>query len=222
MLGFSDPYGGFSEYSLADPRSSVKLPDGISFDSAAPLFCAGVTAYSAILRTRSKPGQLINIIGCGGVGHIAIKFAKAMGYRVHAYDISQDKLDLARRCGADGAFNSRTLSPDFEKAPSTIVISGVLVAYDAAFSLTSNHGAVIAVGLPPDKFGINVALWASKDIAFIPSSTGSKQDLVELLDLAVRHNIQPLTEIRSIESINEAYQDLMSGKIDGRILFRFT
>ncbi|PGH11600.1 hypothetical protein AJ80_07070 [Polytolypa hystricis UAMH7299] len=147
-IGFKDSYSGFSEYSLADPRSTVKLPNELSFESTAPLFCGGVTAYGALLRVRAKPGQLLNIIGCGGVGHLAIMFAKSMGYRVHAFDITNDKLELARKCGADQAFNSKNPPPDLEKAASTVVISGANAAYQVAADLTANHGAVVAVGIP--------------------------------------------------------------------------
>ncbi|KAJ5745465.1 alcohol dehydrogenase [Penicillium odoratum] len=208
-IGFQDSYGGFSEYSLADPRSTVKLPDELSFESAAPLFCGGVTAYSALLRVRASPGQLINIIGCGGVGHLAIMFAKKMGYRIHAYDISEEKLALARDCGADQAFDSLNLPSNPEKAASTLVISGASAAYNSAVGLTANHGAVVAVGIPPT------------DIQVSASNTGSKADLIALLDLAARHNIKPVIDVRNIRTVNEAYQDLANGKIDGRIVFKF-
>ncbi|KAK4938710.1 hypothetical protein LTR10_020893 [Elasticomyces elasticus] len=85
-VGFDGPYGGFSEYALADPVSTVKIPEAIADDLAAPLLCAGVTAYGAVRKvTAHQPvGTAVNIIGCGGVGHIAIQYAVAMGYTVNA------------------------------------------------------------------------------------------------------------------------------------------
>jgi len=222
ISGFSDPYGGFSEYALAHPASTVKLPDAIEFYIAAPLFCGGITAYSAILKAKVRPGKLINIVGAGGVGHMGILFAKAMGYRVHAYDVTEVKLKLALDCGADKAFNS--ISADattFEKGDSTIVYSGAIPAYAGALAMTNNHGTVVAVGLPPTDVGINVALWGSKDISFIPCNTGSIPEIVELLDLAVRHSIKPKIEVRHIDTINNGYKDLAEGKIDGRIVYHF-
>lgn len=88
-------------------------------------------------------------------GHIAILYAKAMGYRVNAYDIAEDKLQMARECGADKTVNSITSTETPEKAASTIVISGANAAYAGALRMTSNHGAVLAVGLPPQDLQIN-------------------------------------------------------------------
>jgi len=219
--GFMDSFGGFSEYSLAHPASTVKLPDGLDFEIAAPLFCAGITAYSALLKARSKAGQLINIVGCGGVGHVAILFAKAMGFRVNAYDVAQDKLDLASKCGADKAFNILNTETTFEKAPTTIIISGANQAYDGAADLTSNHGVILGIGLPPKPVQIPVPTWGGRDLTFIPCSIGSKQELIECLNLAVRHNIRPIIEKRKMASINEGFKDLAEGKVEGRLVFQF-
>jgi len=222
ILGFADPYGGFSEYALADPNATVKLPDSLEFDVAAPLFCAGITAYSAILRAGVQAGQLLNIVGCGGVGHVAILYAKAMGYRVHGYDIAEEKLKLAKECGADQAINSIKADPStFEQALGTIVFTGANPAYDGAFNLTANHGRLVAVGLPATPLQINVALWGSRDIKLFPINTGSIPELKEALELAARHKIRPKIDVRHIDTINEGYKELAEGKIDGRIVYHF-
>jgi len=197
------------------------LPDSLDFDIAAPLFCAGITAYSAILRARSKPGELINIVGCGGVGHVAILFAKAMGYRVNAYDVAEDKLELAKRCGADEALNITSATTTFEKALTTIIISGANQAYDGAASLTSNHGVILGIGLPPAPVQIPVATWGGRDLTFIPCSIGSKSELIACLDLAARHKIKPVIEKRKMEDINNGYKELAEGKVEGRLVFQF-
>jgi len=219
--GFMDSFGGFSEYSLAHPASTVKLPDGLDFEVAAPLFCAGITAYSALLKGRSRPGQLINIVGCGGVGHVAILFAKAMGYRVNAYDIAQDKLDIAKKCGADEALDVSDTATSFEKAATTIIISGANQAYNSAANLTSTHGVVLGIGLPPKPLEISIPAWGSRDLTFIPCSIGSNEELKACLDLATRHNIKPLIEVRGMDLINEGYKDLAEGKVEGRLVFKF-
>jgi len=223
ILGFSDPFGGFSEYAIADPRSTVRLPDNLSFDVAAPLLCAGITSYSSILKAKVPPGQLLNVVGCGGLGHVAILFAKAMGYRVHGYDIAEEKLKLAKECGADEVFNSLKADPKtFEPAHATIVFTGAQPAYDGAVKLTRNHGRVVAVGLPAANLGINVPLWGSKGLKLIPINTGSIPELRECLELAARHNIRPKIEVRHIDTINQGYTDLAEGKIDGRIVYHFS
>ncbi|MCJ1302883.1 hypothetical protein MMC08_005688 [Hypocenomyce scalaris] len=219
VQGYKGSWGGFSEYCLVQSQSTVKVPDDLSLDVAAPLSCAGVTAYSALLKVRTKAGRLVNIVGCGGVGHVAIMFAKAMGYRVHAYDVAEEKLKLAKKCGADEAYNITDTSKTYEKATTTIVITGVNAAYQSALGLTANHGAVVAVGLTTVE--VSVPLWASRDIQLLPTSMGSKVELAECLDLAARKNIKPVIEIRHIDNINEGYQELAAGKIEGRYVYRF-
>lgn len=160
-VGFSGSYGGFSQYCVADALSTVKIPDEIADQHAAPLFCAGVTAYSAVkkaARQRLAMGatNTLNIVGCGGVGHLAILYAKAMGFRVIAFDVADDKLELAKQSGADVVFNSATTPVhQIEPAPVTIVISAALKAYDFAIKATRSCGAVIAIGVPHEAYSMN-------------------------------------------------------------------
>lgn len=157
-VGFDGPYGGFSQYCIADPLSTVKIPDGLSDQDAAPLCCAGVTAYGAIKKVaqRQVGGSLVNVVGCGGVGHLVIMYAKAMGFRVHAFDVAEDKLELARQCGADAVFNSST-TPIAEIAPasSTIVVSGAVKAYEFGLKITNTCGAVVGVGAPHEALSLD-------------------------------------------------------------------
>ncbi|GAB7356268.1 hypothetical protein MBLNU459_g7077t2 [Dothideomycetes sp. NU459] len=204
VQGFADSYGGFSEYSLANPISTVKIPAELSFEVAAPLFCAGITAYSALLKVRSRPGGLVNIVGCGGV-----------------VDITEDKLDLAKRCGADETLNMLDATSSFEQAMSTIVITGANAAYNGALGLTANHGVVIAVGLPAQDLQIALPRWCAKDVSLITTSTGSREEMVEALEIAAKHNFKPQIEVRSIQSINEGYKDLAAGRVDGRLVYTF-
>lgn len=220
--GFNQMYGGFSEYTTTDPEQCVKIPDGLSFDEAAPLFCAGITSYSALLKVSSLPGQLVNIVGVGGVGHVAVMYAKAMGYRVTAYDVADDKLKQATSCGADHVVNFKnTPLSECEPAPSTIVVSGALAAYDNAITLTANHGTIITVGLPPGNWPIPIKLLNGRDITIRPTQTGSKKELIECLDLASRKGIKPIIKVQNIKHINEGFQELAEGKVEGRLVFNF-
>jgi len=108
-----------------------------------------------------------------------------------------------------------------ETAPATIVISGANAAYAGAIGLTSNHGVVVGVGIPPEDLKINFMQWSSRDISFVPVNTGSISELAECLDLAARHKIRPKIEVRHIDTINEGYKDLADGKVEGRIVFHF-
>ena len=100
--------GGFAEYTLADPNYVGHLPDGLDFEPAAPILCAGVTVYKGLKETDAKPGETVVISGIGGLGHVAVQYAKAMGLEVIAVDISDEKLSLARRMGADAVVNAMT------------------------------------------------------------------------------------------------------------------
>jgi len=218
--GMNQMYGGFSEYTLADPELTVKIPDALSFDAAAPLFCAGITSYSALLKVTSLPGQLVNIIGVGGVGHVAVMFAKAMGYRVTAYDIAEDKLEQAKACGADEVINFKDAKlSECEKAPSTLVISGAIQAYDNALLLTALHGTIVTIGLPSTPWSLNIQRLCALDITIRPTQTGGKREMTECLDLAARKNIRPIYKVRDIEQINEGFKELAEGKVEGRLVF---
>src|SRR5439155_14058436 len=98
--------GCFAEYVLADPNYCPKLPAGLEWAPAAPILCAGVTVYKGLKQTDTRPGQTVVISGIGGLGHLAVQYAKAMGLHVIAFDVADDKLELARRCGAEHALNA--------------------------------------------------------------------------------------------------------------------
>ncbi|GME32437.1 hypothetical protein AJ79_09816 [Neofusicoccum parvum] len=228
-VGFRGPYGGFSQYALADPLSTVKIPDALSYETAAPLLCAGVTAYGALRKISAvQPGgTFINIIGCGGVGHLTIMYAKAMGYRVHAYDVDEDKLRLARVSGADATFNTATATTtDAAAAESlaqlgaTIVTTGAAAAYELAFRVTGNHGRIVAVGVPKEPIAVRVLDMVKRDISLIATNQGNKQDLVEALAQAAEHGIAGVHETRRLEQINEGFQELMQGKVAGRLVYK--
>ena len=99
---------GFAEYALADPNYVGRLPNGLDFEPAAPILCAGVTVYKELKEADAKPGDTVVISGIGGLGHVAVQYAKAMGLGVIAVDISDEKLSLARKMGADDLVNAKT------------------------------------------------------------------------------------------------------------------
>lgn len=224
-VGFTGSYGGFSEYSLADPLSTVKIPAELSDDEAAPLLCAGVTAYAAVKKIASKQtgGTLINIVGCGGVGHLAVQYAKKMGFDVQAFDITADKLELALACGADTALDSSDpkTATSAPQAQSTIVVSGAARAYAFAFQVTQDHGRVIAIGVPAANIELSVLDMVLRDISLIPTNQGTKLELDEALQLAAAKGIKPKFERRHMSQINEGVEDMKQGKISGRLVYHY-
>ena len=224
-VGFMGPCGGFSQFCLADPLSTVKIPDTLPDEIAAPLLCAGVTAYGALKKVSQflNGGKTLNIIGCGGVGHMVIMYAKAMGYRVHAYDVAEDKLQLARDSGADEAYNSTALADaDIRQLSATIVASGAAMAYDHAFKVTQNHGRIIAIGVPNGNISINILDMIKRDLSLIATNQGTKQELVEALEIAAQHGLKPAYEMRELKQINEGFQDMVKGKVLGRLVYRMS
>lgn len=242
-LGASEPYGGFSDYCLTKAPNTVRLPDGLTDEIAAPLTCAGVTAYSAVkkLAAAQPGGTVVNIIGAGGVGHLAIQYAKAMGYTVHACeftdtllasryianllpdDITEEKLQLAKDCGAAKAFNSLSLD-DKALVPGsgTIVVSGAEPAYALAFKITAMHGRIVAIGLPRSNISVSIAIMARKDLSLVAVNQGSKNELAECLEVAVSHGIKPLYQTREFDQLNEGINEMMAGKVDGRLVYKMS
>jgi len=222
--GMSELYGGFSEYAIAAPLSTVKIPKELSDEHAAPLLCAGVTAYNA-LRTVAKQqsgGTLLNIIGVGGVGHLAVAYAKAFGYKVTAFDIAEDKLDLAKKYGADKAVNSLNLKDeDIVQAQTSIVISGAAPAYALGVKATKTHGRVIAVGVPHGPLSFNVLDMILREVSLVPICQGSKQDLDESLKMAAEYGIKPTIQVKKISELYEGFQSMLKGEVTGRLVYQF-
>jgi len=222
-VGFKGPYGGFSEFCLADPLSTVKIPSTLTNEIAAPLLCAGVTAYGALKKISHflTGGNIINVIGCGGVGHLVIMYAKALGYQVHAFDVAEDKLQLAKISGADEVYNSTTVvDADIAQQGATIVASGAVAAYDYAFKATKNHGCIIAIGVPKGDISVSILNMIKCDLSLVATNQGSKHEMVEALEIAARYSIRPKFEMRELDQINAGFQDMLSGKILGRLVYK--
>jgi propanol-preferring alcohol dehydrogenase len=225
-IGFSGPYGGFSEFSLADPASTVKIPDGLRDEHAAPLLCAGVTAYGALKKAAhyQTGGTLVNVVGVGGVGHLVVLYAKAMGFKVHAFDIADDKLKLAKDCGADEIFNSldAAVVENCVQAPSTIVVSSAQAAYDLAIKITQPRGQVIAIGVPAKPLSLDLLSLILSEKNLITTNQGTKQELLETLAIADTAGIAPVVQLKKdLAGVPQGYQDLMSGKVVGRYVYQF-
>ncbi|KAI9925905.1 hypothetical protein ASPWEDRAFT_173995 [Aspergillus wentii DTO 134E9] len=217
-VGFQGPYGGFSQYAVADPLSTVKIPDALSDEVTAPLLCAGVTAYGALRKV--PPGvQSVNVIGCGGVGHLVIQYAKALGYYVRGFDVNDKKLGLAARSGADETFYS-TDATHADQASATIVATGAVAAYKAAFAVTANHGRIIAIGVPKGEIPVSLLDMVKRDLSLVATNQGSKEELEEALEIAVQHQIAPEYEIRQLDQLNDGFQEMMKGESHGRLVYR--
>ena len=217
--------GGYAEYVLAAAPFIGRLPDNPDFAAMAPILCAGVTTYKGLKETEARPGEWVVISGIGGLGHVAVQYAKAMGLHVAAVDVADDKLKLAKRLGADVVANAKT-----EDAVAKVVretgggAHGVLVtavstaAFGQAMAMTRRRGTVTLVGLPPGDFPTPIFDVVLKRVTIRGSIVGTRKDLAEAIAFAADGKVKANVTVRPIEAINEVFKDMAEGRIDGRVV----
>jgi propanol-preferring alcohol dehydrogenase len=217
--------GSFAEYAIGHADYVARLPDKPDFAALAPILCAGVTTYKGIKETEVRPGQWLVISGAGGLGHLGIEYAKAMGLRVIALDVSEDKLALARRVGADFAFDA--LRPDVvEEIRRTTGggAHGVLVtavsnnAFAQAIQVARRHGTIALVGLPPGSFPTPIFDVVLKRLTIRGSIVGTRADLAEALEFAAERKVIAQTHLAPLEDINRIFDALERGTLNGRMV----
>lgn len=218
--------GGFAEYVLADPNYVGHLPDRLEFGPAAPVLCAGVTVYKGIKETEARPGEWIVISGIGGLGHMAVQYAKAMGLHCAAVDIHPEKLELARSLGADLVINAMEEDPGeaMQKAVGgahgALVTAVTPVAFSQAMGMLRRRGTMSLVGLPPGDFPLPIFNTVLNRITIRGSIVGTRQDLVECLEFAGEGKVHAHFEWEPLANINGIFERLEEGKVDGRIVMR--
>ncbi len=219
--------GSFAEYAIGSAAYVARLPAKVDFVAMAPILCAGVTTYKGIKETEARPGEWLAISGIGGLGHVAIQYAKAMGLHVVALDVTEEKLALARSLGAELAINAK--SPD---AIAQVMrqtgggAHGVLVtavsppAFSQALQLARRKGTVSLVGLPPGEFATPIFDVVLKRITLRGSIVGTRKDLAEAIEFADEGKVKAHIHQKSLEDINDVFADLKVGKVDGRIVMK--
>ena len=217
--------GSFGEYAIGSAAYVGHLPANADFVRLAPILCAGVTTYKGIKETEVKPGEWIAISGIGGLGHVAVQYAKAMGLHVIALDVAEEKLALARKLGAELAIDAR--SPDVAKQVMQATgggVHGVLVtavsppAFSQALKLVRRRGTIALVGLPPGEFPTPIFEVVLKRITLRGSIVGTRKDLAEAIDFAVEGKVRAHIHEARLDDINRIFSDMEAGKIDGRIV----
>jgi propanol-preferring alcohol dehydrogenase len=217
--------GSFAEYAIGSAAYVARLPERPDFASLAPILCAGVTTYKGLKETEARPGEWVAISGIGGLGHVAVQYAKAMGLHVVALDVTEDKLALARTLGADVAVDAQ--SPDaieqVVKATSGGA-HGVLVtavsppAFSQAIGMTRRRGTVSLVGLPPGGFATPIFEVVLKRITIRGSIVGTRKDLAEALAFAAEGKVRAHIHQAQLEDINAIFGNLKAGQVDGRMV----
>ena len=219
--------GGFAEYVLADPGYVGHLPGKVSFVEIAPILCAGVTVYKGLKATDTRPGDWVVVSGIGGLGHMAVQYAKAMGLNVIAVDVDDAKLELARRLGASLGVNARKADPAAYVKKELGGAQGVLVtavspkAFEQAMGMVGRGGTVSLVGLPPGDFPLSIFNTVLNGITVRGSIVGTRLDLQEALEFAAHGKVKATVATERLENINEVFSRMRAGDIQGRIVIGF-
>ena len=216
--------GGHAEYAVADARYVVGVPTGIDPAEAAPLTCAGVTTYKAIKVGGVTPGDRVAIFGIGGLGHLALQYARIFGGETIAVDVTEDKLALAKQLGADHVINAATADPvtEIEKlggADVAVVLAADPRVVEQAHTSLRRGGRLILVALPKDNvMALPIFQTVLKGISVIGSIVGSRADLAEVFRLHAAGRTEVLYEPRPLEEINTAIDDVLAARVPARLV----
>ena len=220
--------GGFAEFILADPNYVAHIPAGLSPEEAAPLICAGITTYKGIKQTEARPGEWIAISGAGGLGHLAIQYAKAMGLHVCAIDVDPGKLAHATKLGADAVVNAKEGEPAAAVkkvtgggAHGVLVTAASLPAFKQGIGMTRKRGTCVLVGLPPGEFPVPLFDVVANCITIRGSFVGNREDMAEALGFAAEHKVKADIEIQPLSAINQVFERLQSGDVASRVVLKF-
>jgi alcohol dehydrogenase, propanol-preferring len=218
--------GGFAEYVCAPAAYVGRLPDQLGFVEVAPILCAGVTTYKGLKETDTKPGEWVVIAGVGGLGHIAIQYAKAMGLHVAAVDVAAEKLRLAAQLGAEIVVNASAADPVASLQQQIGGGHGVLitavspVAFQQGIGMLRRGGTCVLIGLPPGEFPAPIFDVVLKRLTIRGSIVGTRKDLEEALQVAGEGKVRASVEGQPLEAINTVFDRLRRGDVQGRVVLQ--
>lgn len=213
-------YGGFSESIVVDENYVVHVPESLDLASAAPILCAGITVYSPLKHWGAGPGKNIGIIGIGGLGHMAIKIAKAMGAYVTVYTTTQTKAEDAKRLGADNVVLSTDVNQMRNSLKQDMILDTVSARHDvnAYLDLLKVDGALVLVGLPNEPLEVGAFNVVHGRKSFSGSNIGGIAETQEVLDFCAEHNITADIELIKADEVNEAFDRLEKGDVKYRFV----
>jgi uncharacterized zinc-type alcohol dehydrogenase-like protein len=214
-------YGGYAENIVVDENFVVGIPEGISLDVAAPLLCAGITTYSPLKHWNAGPGKKVAIVGMGGLGHMGVKIAHALGAEVTVLSQSLRKQEDGLKLGADHYY--ATSDPKtFEELRGTLdlIVSTVSAPLDlgAYLSLLKTDGALVNVGAPEEPVALNLFSVMGGRKTLAGSGIGGIQETQEMLDFCAEHGFGAEIEVISADQINEAYERVLTSDVRYRFV----
>lgn len=222
--------GGMAEQCIVTADYAVKVPEGLDPAQASSITCAGVTCYKAIKEAHLEPGQWIAIYGAGGLGNLAVQYAKKVfNAHVIAVDINNDKLELAKEVGADVTINGLEAEdvPGYIKevtgggAHSTVVTAVSKVAFNQAIDSVRAGGYVVAVGLPSEYMDLSIVKTVLDGIKVVGSLVGTRKDLEEAFHFGAMGLVVPVVQKRPVEDAEAVFDEMAAGTIQGRMVLDF-
>lgn len=219
--------GCFADYAIGNAAYVARLPEDCDLASMAPVLCAGVTTYKGLKETEARPGEWVAISGVGGLGHMAVQYAQAMGLRVVALDVGEDKLELARALGAEAAIDARRPDAVAEVIEQTsggahgaLVTAVSPVAFGQTLGMVRRKGTISLVGLPPGNFETPIFDVVLKRITVRGSIVGTRADLAEAVQFAARRKVRAYVQTAALDEINRVFDDLRAGRVSGRVVLK--
>ena len=217
--------GSYAEFVTANAAYVAKVPDEVDPLDAAPLTCAGVTTYKAIKVSGARSGQLVAVFGIGGLGHLALQYAKIAGASVVAVDVSDEKLALAKDLGADFVVNALVDDPiaaiqALGGAHAVVTTAVAPHIFDQAFGSLRRGGTLVLVALPPDN-SVTLPIFQTvlNGLTVVGSIVGTRQDLAEVYALHALGRTRVIRETRKLDEVNQCFDEVLKGQVAARIVF---
>jgi propanol-preferring alcohol dehydrogenase len=226
--GYTKP-GGYAEYMVAQAAYVGRLPQGTDPYAMAPILCAGVTTYRGLKRTGARPGQWVVIAGIGGLGHVAVQYARAMGLRVAAVDVADEKLQLAMSLGAEIVVNAAETDPvaaiqeKIGGAHAAVVTAVASKAFEQAILMLRPGGTVAYIGLPggkSDEIRASISAIVNWELSVRGSNVGTRQDLNEAIAFASNGLVKAKIRTIALEDINAVFDEMRKGQVVGRVVLK--
>ncbi|MGX7013457.1 alcohol dehydrogenase AdhP [Vagococcus silagei] len=222
--------GGMAEECIVTADYAVKVPDGLGSAEASSITCAGVTTYKAIKESNVKPGQWIAIYGLGGLGNLALQYAKEVfNCKVIGLDVNDLQLDFAKELGADVVINpakedaaKKIIELTDGGAHGAVVTAVSKAAFNSAVDCVRAAGTIVAVGLPSESMDLNIPRLVLDGIKVVGSLVGTRNDLAEAFQFGAEGKVVPKVHMRPLEDINDIFDEMIDGKIKGRMVIDFT
>jgi propanol-preferring alcohol dehydrogenase len=217
--------GAYADYALAFAKYVVHVPKHVNPLEAAPLACAGVTTYKAVKVSGARSSDLVAIFGIGGLGHLAVQYAKIAGATVVAVDLVDEKLELAKQLGADYAINGKAKDPveaikKLGGADSVVCVAVGARVYEQAFKALRRGGTLVFVAMPADNYmQLPIFETVLNGIKIVGSIVGTPLDLAEVYQLHSAGRTKVIYETRRLEQVNEAMEEVEHARIPARLVF---